>query len=266
MKLLYILIATALAIGCAACGNGNGGGEAKEDFTAKTMLQGIWIEEETGLPLLRIENDSIFYADPQNAPATFSVIHDSIHVRYAEREVTYKIERQSDYDFWFRTGNDDEGLVKLYKSEEADDILYFREKEVEVISSTPEVLQKDSVIYYNSIRYRGYVNINPSTMKVTKTSYADNGLAVEQIYYDNVIHICVYTGKKYLFGQNVDKWLFASLFADEELKQMILSDMNFVGVDDGGFHFQAILSIPETQAFHLVNICVNEGRLTFNRA
>ena len=58
---------------------------------------------------------------------------------------------------------------------------------------------------YKGTRYRGYVYINPSKMKVIKTVYSDEGIGVDNVYYDNVIHICVYEGKKLLYGKDITK-------------------------------------------------------------
>lgn len=33
-------------------------------------------------------------------------------------------------------------------------------------------------------------------MKVVKTTYSEDGISMDNIYYDNVMHICVYEGKK----------------------------------------------------------------------
>ena len=45
--------------------------EEKEDSNAKEMLQGIWLDDETESPLMRVEGDTIFYADSQSAPIAF---------------------------------------------------------------------------------------------------------------------------------------------------------------------------------------------------
>ena len=58
---------------------------------------------------------------------------------------------------------------------------------------------------YKGTRYRGYVYINPSKMKVIKTVYSDEGIGVDNVYYDNVIHICVYEGRNLLYGKDITK-------------------------------------------------------------
>ena len=58
-----------------------------------------------------------------------------------------------------------------------------------LIPTISEVVQKDSVVMYKGTRYRGYVYINPSKMKVIRTTYSDEGIGIDNVYYDNVIHI-----------------------------------------------------------------------------
>lgn len=231
-----------LVVSLASCSNRqNGEVSVKEDLTAKQLLQGIWVNDETEMPLMRIEGDTVYYANPQSAPVPFKVVHDTIYI-YSNEPVAYKIDRQTEYSFWFHSLADE--VIKLHKSENAEDSLVFTSREVEVISTTPEVIKKDSIVTYKNTRYRGYVYINPSKMKVFKTSYSENGISVDNVYYDNVIHICVYEGKKMLYGQDITKKMFADIFPAEMLDQAILADMNFMGVDSKGYHYQATLGIP----------------------
>ena len=65
-----------------------------------------------------------------------------------------------------------------------------------VIPTYTEVTKRDSVVTYNGTRYRAYVYINPSKMRVIKTTYSEDGISMDNVYYDNVMHICVYEGKK----------------------------------------------------------------------
>lgn len=238
----------------AACGGNSKFAVYTEDLTAKELLQGVWIDDETEMPLMRIDGDSIYYADPQNAPVSFKVIHDTIYI-YGNETIAYKIDKQTEYSFWFHSLADD--IVKMHKSENAEDSLAFTNREVEVIPTTLEVIKKDSIVTYNGTRYRGYVYVNPSKMKVIRTSYSENGYSVDNVYYDNVIHVCVYEGRKMLYGQDITKKAFVDVFPEEYLNQTILSDMNFMGVDSKGYHYQANLRIPESSVSNLVNITIS---------
>lgn len=248
-----------------ACGTGKERRNAVEDSTAKALLQGVWIDDETELPMMRIEGDTIYHANPQNAPVTFRVLRDTMYV-YGNNTAAYKIDRQTEYSFWFHSLYADE-VVKLHKSESPEDVLVFDNKEVEVIPTTTEVVKKDSVVMYEGTRYRGYVYINPSKMKVVRSSYSEGGISVDNVYYDNVIHICVYQGRRMLYGKDVTKKMFADVFPEEVLSQMILADMEFMGVNGEGYLYRAVLRVPESSVSSLVDITIGfDNRMNIKKA
>ena len=87
---------------------------------------------------------------------------------------------------------------------------------------------------FDGVRYRAYVYINPSQMKVVKTTYSEDGISMDNIYYDNVMHI---------------------------------SDMNFTGIDRKGYHYQALVCIPESPVCNLVNLTISfDGKLNITAA
>ena len=179
--------------------------QEKEDLSAKELLQGIWLDDETESPLMRVEGDTIYYADAQSTPIAFKIMRDILY--------TY--------------GND------------------------------TEVTKRDSVVTYNGTRYRAYVYINPSKMRVIKTTYSEDGISMDNVYYDNVMHICVYEGKKSLFASDITKQMFDKVVPADFLAQSILSDTKFVKVNRNGFHYQAVLAIPETSIYSVVNMEVS---------
>ncbi len=261
MKKLVIELCCAIVL--AACGNGKEQKIAGEDITAKALLQGVWIDDETELPLMRIEGDTIYYADPQNIPVSFKVLRDTLYV-YGNNTAAYKIDRQTEYSFWFHSLADE--IVKLRKSDNPEDTLVFDTKEVEVIPTT-EVVKKDSVVMYKGTRYRGYVYINPSSMKVIRSSYSEEGIGVDNVYYDNVIHICVYEGRRMLYGKDITRKMFAGIFPEETLAQMILADMDFMGVNHEGYRYQATLRVPESSVYSLANITIGfDNRMSIKKA
>lgn len=60
-----IIAISLLTVLLAACNNGKKQdfSEQAEDLHAKELLQGIWLDDETDSPLMRIEGDTIYYAD-----------------------------------------------------------------------------------------------------------------------------------------------------------------------------------------------------------
>lgn len=255
IKSTFTIVLIVLLTSCGSSGNGHA--SDKEDLAAKEMLQGIWLDEETNMLLMRISGDTIYYADPQNAPVYFKVVRDTFYVR-GNTPIAYKIDRQTDFSFWFHSLTDD--VVKMYKSENPEDTLAFSIREVQAIPTTSEVIKKDSIVMYRGSRYRGYVYINPSKMKVIKTAYSDEGISVDNVYYDNVIHICVYEGKQLLYGKDITKKMFAEIYPEEQLNQSILTDMNFMGVDGKGYHYEATLRVPESSVYHVVNLTIDPDK------
>lgn len=122
------------------------------------------------------------------------------------------------------------------------------------------------MIFHGGERYRGYAYINPTKKRVTLVSINEEGLPVENIYYDNIIHICVYKGKERLFSKDINKEMFARVVPADFLNNAILSDMDFVKVDEKGYRYVATLCIPDGAACYNVRLDVSkEGNIVFSR-
>ena len=127
-----------------------------------------------------------------------------------------------------------------------------------------KVIQKDLVVHYNNRRFRGYVYINPTDIKVHQPEITEEGLEVENVYFDNIIHICVYEGKKKLFGRDMKKQDFKLLIPEEYYQRAILSDMDFIGVNAKGYQYQATLCIPNSASCYLINLSISlNGEITY---
>ena len=259
MKYVVLSLMVIFSVSCGGNKNPNFLELEEEDIAAKELLQGIWLDDETESPLMRVEGDTIYYADSQSAPITFKVMRDTLYT-YGNDTAYYKIDKQAEHIFWFHSITDN--IIKLHKSEDSNDSLSFVRREV-VIPTYTEVTKRDSVVTYNGTRYRAYVYINPTKIRVVKTTYSEDGISMDNVYYDNVMHICVYEGKKSLFASDVTKQMFAQVVPADFLSQAILSDTEFVKVDRNGFHYQAVLAIPESSVYSIAEIEVGfDGKLT----
>ncbi len=254
IKPIVVSLCTFLLFAC----TGNKKQEAKETDNkkseAKAMLQGVWIDDDTDTPLLYVKGDTIYYTDPQTSPVYFDIRKDTLYL-HSQTLASYRIDRQTEFSFWFHT--DEDNAVKLHKSENPSDTLAFPKKNVEVIPVYTSVTKKDSVVMHKGTRYRAYVHINPSKMKVVRTTHSDEGISIDNVYYDNVMHICVYEGRKCLYDSNITKQMFAEVLPDDLLSKSILMDMNFIKVDDKGFHYQAAVSLPGSTVSNMVNLLVS---------
>ena len=59
-----------------------------------------------------------------------------------------------------------------------------------------------------------------------------------------------------LYGKDIIKKDFSDIFSVELLNQMILADMNFLGINNKGYHYQATLRIPESSVYNLIDITI----------
>ena len=229
----------------------------QENAEAKSMLQGVWMDSVTGEVMLKAEGDTIYFADPTDMPSYFRIVGDSIELG---GEVYY-ITKQTPHNFWFNNHAGDE--IQLVKRDSTDSGQpEFVHQEPRVISST-EVVKLDSVVMYGGQRYHWYVAINPTRYRVLHTSYTPEGVAVENVYYDNIIHVSVFKGYQKLFGRDFNKQAYAADVPDDFLQQSILGNISFSHVDSQGFHFYATICIPDDESCYMVETLISfTGKLS----
>lgn len=221
-----------------------------ESGQAKALLQGIWIDSETDEVVFRAKGDTIFYPDSTSMPAYFKIVNDSLVLD----KQPYPILKQAANLFYFRNQTGD--IVKLRKSDDPNDALYFTHEQAQTLTMVSEIQKCDSVVVYSGQRYHWYIAINPTKYKVTKTIYNNDGVGVENVYYDNIIHISIYRGAERLFSCDYRKQMFDRLIPAEFLKQAILGNMRYGSTDERGFHFDATLCVPDG-ACYIVSIVID---------
>lgn len=161
--------------------------EVKEDLKAKQLLQGIWLDDDAGDVVFKIHGDTIFYPDTTSMPVAFKVLADTLVLNGAKSS-KYPILKQTAHLFIFANQNGEQ--IKLVKSEDASDDYFFEGKKVRPLNQN-ELIKRDTILVYGGDKYHCYVQVNPTTFKVVKSSYNDNGVAVDNIYHDNIVHLSV---------------------------------------------------------------------------
>jgi hypothetical protein len=248
-----------------ACGSKSGSSQqtveevqAQESREAKNLLQGIWVDEDTEEPSFRVVGDTIFYPDSISQPVYFAIIGDSLVL--SDINAKYLVVKQSPHVFWFRNQNGD--LVKLQKSDDPIHLFAFVHDRPQVLTYT-EVVKKDSVVFYDAKRYHWYLAINPTKYKVHITSYNSDGVEVDNVYFDNIMHISVFEGSRQLYSSDFRKQLYTKQIPAEFLEKAVLSNMEYTGVDKRGFRFVATICIPDgASCYKAENIISFDGRLS----
>lgn len=226
----------------------------KEDLKAKELLQGTWIDDITETPLLQIKGDTIYYMEEIANPVAFKIVGDSLKT-YGHQVSSYHIKKQGHSVFWIQSAMGD--ILQLSKTDTNIDLL-LPPKDINQQKTDRNIFQKDQIVHYNNVRYRGYVYINPTDIKVIQPEITEEGLKIENVYYDNIIHICVYEGKKRLFSKDMKKEDFEQLIPNEYFQRSILNDMDFLGVNAKGYQYQATLCIPNSASCYLINISITQ--------
>ncbi len=227
--------------------------DTEEDDNAKAMLEGIWIDANEGDVSFCVKGDTIYYPDSTSRAVSFQIIRDTL-VLHGNNVSKYRIIRQEEDVFEFENGEGD--IIKLVKSENPSDSLMFVHENTIVINQNT-LIKRDTVVNYVDDRYHCYVQVNPTSYQVYKTSYNDDGMEVETVYYDNIIHISIYSGAKGIFSKDFRKSDFAYAVRKQMLDQCILSDIILEKVDGNGFRYQAQLGIPDSPSCFIARFTIS---------
>lgn len=258
-KAFVVLLACSLVI----CGCRNRSSEKREtpqeDMAAKKMLQGIWINEDEESVAFRAKGDTIFYPDTTSQPVYFQIFNDTL-VLHGANDVKYAIIKQAPHLFIFKNQNGD--LVKLTLSEDDADKLMFDNHRPQALNQNI-LIKRDTIVSYIKDRYHCYVQVNPTTYKVIKSTYNDEGVEVDNVYHDNIIHISVFKGASKIYSQDFNKQNFIRLVPKDFLSQSILSDMILSKADAKGIHFTTSLCIPDSPSSYMVDVIISySGKMT----
>jgi len=246
-KLLTIPILMVVLVAC----NQNNSSVLPDDKEAKSLLQGVWVGEESGDVSFRVNGDTIYFSDATSMPAYFRIYEDSL---YLASGTAYGIVKQTEHLFWLNNQNGD--LLKYRKSDGSEEESVVDVVSPSVITYTHQV-KIDSVVTYNGNRYHWYIAINPTKYKVTKRTYNEDGLEVENVYYDNIMHISVFNGANKLYSSDFHKQQYKGIVPDYFLDEAILSNMEFSHIDAAGLHFNATLCIPDGATCYIVESTIS---------
>lgn len=255
-------IGSAVIATVVACGCGNKAlspGDVRHvDKDAEAMLQGLWVDRETEEAAFTVRGDTIFFPDSTTVPATFYVYGDTLYMDSAR--VTYHIVRLSRDIFTFTNQNSD--IVSLVKSDSPPRGRDFSYKPPEAPPVTEQV-KSDTVVIHDGTRYHIYTAVNPTTFKVVKTSYNSEGMKVESVFFDNIIHISIFTGTRQLFSRDFKKQMFSHLIPDTFLRQAVLTAIDYCKADSDGFHFNTVVCIPGDAGCYMLDAIIStDGEVT----
>ena len=262
-QFLNILLLGCLVVGLVGCNHKSDKQSAvglEEDVAAKKMLQGIWLNDDDADDVaFRVKGDTIYYPDSTSQPVYFYIAGDTLVMKGAN-VAKYPIVKQAAHIFQFKVQNGD--IIKLVKT---NDQSYMRQflHEHPVALNQNTLVKRDTVVSDGSEKYHLYVQVNPTTYKVYKSSYNDDGVEVDNVYYDNIVNVNIFHGAHKIFGRDFRKEDFGKKVPTEFLKQAILSDIVFRKIDAEGIHYQVVLAMPDSGMSYQVELVVSfSGKMT----
>lgn len=259
MKILRTILPLIAVLLIAGCGQQSSSvSEQEESQEAKRLLQGAWLEEDTETFVFRMKGDTIYYADSTSMPEAFKVVGDTLYIGNAVR---YVIEKQTEHVLWFKSLGGE--TMKFYKNtEQPDDSIAAQIPDKPQILTLTEVLKRDTVVFYDNNRYHLYLAVNPTKYKVSKHTLNEDGLDVENVYYDNIIHLSIFQGATQLFSRDFRRQFFERHVPKNILPQTVLNDMQYTKTDAKGFHFNTSICIPDGASCYLVEVIVGRDGKT----
>ena len=229
-----------------------------EDLQAKSALQGIWVDEDEETVVFKIKGDTVYYPDSTSRPVKFKVIQDTM-ILLGNNESRYPIVRREAHIFEFK--NQSNEIVKLVKSEDPSDSLRFVAHHP-VALNQGKIIKSDTVVRFDDRQYHSYVQVNPTTYKVYRSFYNAEGIEIDNIYYDNIIHVSVFSGANKLFSKDFRKTDFIEAVPKNMLKQCILSDIKLMSLSSDGLHYQTQLAIPDSPLTYIVELIISyDGKI-----
>ena len=238
-SVFFLLVGLVLFfVACGQRGNDRKEEVVQENLEAKKNLQGIWLDDDGDDVAFRIKGDSVFFPDSTSMPAYFRVEKDSFVV-VGGNTVKYHIVKQTPHLFVF----------------------VFAPKTFLAVNQN-RIVKRDTVLYHGAEKYHCYVQVNPTTYKVVKSTFNDDGVEVGNVYYDNIVNLGVFNGARRLFSSDFRKQDFQKNIPSDILRQLVLSDITFNQANEEGMHFYAVLVIPETSISYIVELVVTyDGKI-----
>ena len=253
----YYLLSLVLALVVAGCRNNNDP-SANEDRSAKKMLQGIWMDDENENAVFWAKGDSIFYPDSSSQPAKFWIRGDSLYLQNSEIS-HYKITKQADHLFKFINEMGDE--VKLVK----DDAMTLRGQfnvYRPYAMNIFRTLSTDTLLHADGSRWQVKIRVAPTSEKVMKTDYNDEGLEVNNLYLDNTANVTILFDGVVVYQHDFVKGEFERYLPKELIAKSMLRDIEFDRADASNVYLDATVGIPDASSSYVIETRVQrDGKI-----
>ncbi len=255
-SMLMLLVCALSLSGCK--GKTDSAMSPSENTQAKKMLQGIWLNEDADDVAFRVKGDTIYYPDSTSSPMYFYICSDTLVMKGAN-EMKYPIVKQAAHLFEFKNQGGD--IIKLVKTLDPTYMKAFQQQKPVALNQNT-LIKRDTIVGHGEEKFHLYVQVNPTSFKVYKSDFNDDGVQVENVYYDNIVNVNIFRGATKVFSRDFHKKDFEGKVPESFLSQAVLSDLVFDKIDNEGIHYLVILAQPDSYLSYQVKVVISfNGRL-----
>ncbi len=233
----------------AGCRRG-GDTSANEDRQAKSMLQGIWSDDENDNAVFMAKGDSIFYPDSSSQPAKFWIYGDSLYIKGSQLN-HYLITKQAPHLFKFVNDMGEE--VKLVNNGDVSlkaQFDVYRPYAMNVFRT----VEADTLFNAGGSRWELRVKIVPTSDKVVKTDYNDVGIEVDNIYLDTRARVTLLYDGVQIYSHEFLKSEFERFMPQGMLRKSIIRDIDVDNADASSVYLDATVGIPDATSSYVVEM------------
>ena len=251
---IILLLSQILLCGCVS----NVDSSAKENEGAKQILQGIWISEDEETPSFMAKGDTIFYPDTTSMPVKFWVYNDSIYLQ-GNKTQHYKIVSMSEQTLRILNQNEEE--INLVRGNDKRFLKEFTQVRPYALNVF-RISKTDTVSIVGGARFESKILLSPSSERVIKSMYNDDGIEVDNVYLDNVGHLNIYANGKLIYVHAFRKQEFSAYVPKDFLAKSILRSLQFSRSDVNFVYVDAVIGIPDASTCYVIELRISrDGKL-----
>ena len=158
-----------------------------------------------------------------------------------------------------------EADIELLAKSDGKELEQAFEQEPSVTLNQRKTIKRDTVVFSGADRYHCYVQVNPTKQKVFKSKINDDGVSVDNVYYDNSIRVSIFEGRSRIYQHDFHKEDFARLVPQDFLRQSILSDILVIDNDAESVNYNAHLVMPDSPSSYIINVKISyKGKMSMN--
>lgn len=229
-----------------------------QDKDAKQMMQGIWIDDEEGVPVFMVKGDSVLFPDTTSMPMRVWIYQDSLYLQ-GNGVDRYLVTRQTEHVFRFVNQGGEE--VKLVKVEDSRlQAAFFQERPYAL--NIFRTLSLDTLVTVASQTYHCNIQVEPTSNRIIASSFTDQGIRVDNMYLNNNARVRVWRNQVPFYEHHFQKQEFSAFVPKEFLDKAILSNVLYDRADTAAVYLDAVIGIPDASSAFVIEMKIgNKGKV-----